>query len=139
MYHFVYKRATLVAHLTNFSFELFYTIFTADASLLVLYHGAKKSKMTKNSNEGILRQDPLYAIIVIFGRRSFNLVVESSSKQMKKTSLLCACTVVITLETQHFDTGTRFVEFKLLMNRNRQKIDGFCRRKEKGQPYKTMP
>ena len=44
-------QATSVAHLTNFSFEFFYEIFTEDASQL-LYHGAKKSKMTKNSNQG---------------------------------------------------------------------------------------
>ena len=41
-----------MAHLTNFSFEFFYDIFTEDASLLFLYHDAKKSKMTKNSNQG---------------------------------------------------------------------------------------
>ena len=41
-----------MAHLTNFSFEFFYEIFTEDAPLLFLYHGAKKSKMTKNSNQG---------------------------------------------------------------------------------------
>ena len=46
------KRATSVAHLTNFSFEVFYEIFTEDVSLLLLYQGAKKSKMTKNSNQG---------------------------------------------------------------------------------------
>ena len=46
------KRPTSIAHLTNFSFELFYKIFTEDASQLLLYHGAKKSKMTKNSNQG---------------------------------------------------------------------------------------
>ena len=46
------KRATLVAHLTNFSFEFLYEIFTEDASQLLLYHSAKKSKMTKNSNQG---------------------------------------------------------------------------------------
>ena len=39
-------------HLTNFSFEFFYEIFTEDASQRLLYHGAKKSKMTKNSNQG---------------------------------------------------------------------------------------
>ena len=38
--------------MTNFPFEFFYKIFTEDASLLFLYHGAKKSKMTKNSNQG---------------------------------------------------------------------------------------
>ena len=35
-----------------FSFAFFYEIFTEDAALLFLYHGAKKSKMTKNSNQG---------------------------------------------------------------------------------------
>ena len=46
------KRATSVAQLTNFSFEFFYESFTEDASLSLLCHGAKKSKMTKNSNQG---------------------------------------------------------------------------------------
>ena len=32
--------------------RIFYEIFTEDASLLFLYDGAKKSKMTKNSNQG---------------------------------------------------------------------------------------
>ena len=32
--------------------RIFYEIFTEDASLSLLYHGAKKSKMTKNSNQG---------------------------------------------------------------------------------------
>ena len=42
-----------MAHLTiNLSFEFCYEIFTEDASQFVLYHGAKKSKMTKNSNQG---------------------------------------------------------------------------------------
>ena len=41
-----------MTHLTNFFFEFFYETFTEDASLLFLYHGAKKSKMTKNSNQG---------------------------------------------------------------------------------------
>ena len=41
-----------MAHLTNFPFEFFYKIFTEDASLSLLCHGAKKSKMTKNSNQG---------------------------------------------------------------------------------------
>ena len=32
--------------------RIFYKIFTEDASLPLLCHGAKKSKMTKNSNQG---------------------------------------------------------------------------------------
>ena len=41
-----------MSHLTNFSFEFICKIFTEDASLPLLYHGAKNSKMTKNSNQG---------------------------------------------------------------------------------------
>ena len=41
-----------MAHLTNFSFEFFYKIFTEDASLPLLYHGAKKGENDKNSNQG---------------------------------------------------------------------------------------
>ena len=56
VYNFVQKtlckRAISVAHLTNFSFEFFYAIFSEDASLPLLYDAAKKSKMTKNSNQG---------------------------------------------------------------------------------------
>ena len=37
--------------MTNFSFQFFYEIFTEDASRRLLYHGAKKSKMTKNSTQ----------------------------------------------------------------------------------------
>ena len=46
------KQTTLVAHLTNFSFEFFCAIFTQDTPLRFLYHGAKSKKMTKNSNQG---------------------------------------------------------------------------------------
>ena len=38
--------------MTNFSFEFVYKIFTEDASQSFLYHVGKKSKMTKNSNQG---------------------------------------------------------------------------------------
>ena len=48
----LHRRATSVAHLTKFSFEIFYEIFTKNASPLFLYYGVKKSKMTKNSNQG---------------------------------------------------------------------------------------
>ena len=33
-----------MAYLTNFSFEFVYEIFTEDASVLLLYHGAKIQK-----------------------------------------------------------------------------------------------
>ena len=64
-----------MAHLTNFSFEFLKKIFAEDASLCLLYRGAKKSKMTKNSNQGgpALGRTPLEAILVIFGRRALIL------------------------------------------------------------------
>ena len=33
--------------------SIFYEIFTENASLFLLYHGEKESKMTKNSNQGV--------------------------------------------------------------------------------------
>ena len=56
-----------MAHLTNFSFEFFYEIFTEDASLLCLYHGAKKSKTTKNSSQGGSCLKILFFSIVTLG------------------------------------------------------------------------
>ena len=91
------KRATSVAHLTNFSFEFFfYEIFTEDASLSLRYRSAKKSKMTKNSNQGGV----LEAILVIFVRRAliFFFFLKALGKKWKMTPILCACTVVITLD-----------------------------------------
>ena len=41
-----------MAHLTNFSFEFFYEIFTEDASLRLLYHGAKSQKWPKAQIKG---------------------------------------------------------------------------------------
>ena len=75
-----------MGHLTNVSFEFPYAIFTEDASLLFPYHGAKESKMTKNSNQGwvLPGRTPLEAILVIFGRRALIcFLFESSWKKMK--------------------------------------------------------
>ena len=52
-----------MAHLTNFPIEFLYEIFTEDASQLGLYHSAKKSKMTKNSNQGVL--PPVFFVLSI--------------------------------------------------------------------------
>ena len=41
-----------MAHFTDLSFEFFYETSTEDASLCLLYHGAKNAKMTKNLNQG---------------------------------------------------------------------------------------
>ena len=39
-----------MSHLTNFSFEFFYKIFTEDASQFLLYHGAKKNWWATSAN-----------------------------------------------------------------------------------------
>ena len=49
----LYKRTTLVARLTNFSFFIFCAVFT-DVSLSLPYLSPKMSKMTRNSNQGVL-------------------------------------------------------------------------------------
>ena len=41
-----------MAHLNHPFFDFFNTTCTENASLLLLYNGAKKSKMTKHSNQG---------------------------------------------------------------------------------------
>ena len=41
-----------MAYLTNISFEFSNEIFTEDAFQLLLYHGAKKSKLTKTQIKG---------------------------------------------------------------------------------------
>ena len=72
--------------------------------------------------EGVLRQDPLEAILVIFGRRALIFLLESSWKKWKITPLLCACAVVITLETQKCrKRAPRSVEFNFFINGDRQK------------------
>ena len=67
---------------------------------------------------------PPEAILVIFGRRAliFFFLFESSWKKWKMTPLLCACAVVITLETQKCrKRAPRSVEFNFFNNCDRQK------------------
>ena len=72
-----------MAYLTNFSFDFFYEIFTQDSPLLFYTMVQKKSKMTKNSNQGVL------SILVIFGRRALIFFLfESSWKKMKNDATL---------------------------------------------------
>ena len=52
LYGNLMQACNFVAHLTLFSFEFLYEFFIEDASLCLLYYSAKKSKMTKNSNQG---------------------------------------------------------------------------------------
>ena len=61
---------------------------------------------------------PLEAILVIFGRRALIFFLfESSWKKWKMTPLLCACAVVITLETQKCrKRAPRSVEFNFFTN-----------------------
>ena len=73
-----------MAHLTKFSFEFFCQMFTEDASQPFLYHGAKKSKMTKNSNQGgsCLKRPPNGArkMVVIDTYRFFEALLNSCER-----------------------------------------------------------
>ena len=65
-----------------------------------------------------LLQDPLGAILVIFGRRALIFFVWKLLKKCKMTPLLCACAVVITLETQKCRKwAPRSVQFKISLRR----------------------
>ena len=72
-----------------------------------------------------LRQDPPppQAILVIFGRRALIFFcLKALEKKWKMTPLLCACAVVITLETQKCrKRAPRFVEFNFFINCDRHK------------------
>ena len=82
---------------------------------------------------------PLEAILVIFGRRALVFFcLKALEKKWKMTPLLCACAVVITLETQKCRKGhlappnLTFLLFAIDTN-------GFRRMKEEGLIYKTLP
>ena len=88
-----------------------------------------------------LRQDPLEAILVIFGRRALIFFcLKALGRKRKMTPLLCACAVVITLERRknaekgHLACSVEFNFLLIAIDRN-----GFRRVKEEGQIYKTMP
>ena len=82
--------------------------------------GGKKSWSVR-----VLRQDPppLEAILVIFGRRALIFFcLKALGKKWKMTPLLCACAVVITLETQKCrKRAPRSVEFNFFNNCDRHK------------------
>ena len=78
-----------------------------------------------NFHEYWLRQDPppLEAILVIFGHRALIFFcLKALGKKWKMTPLLCACAVVITLETQKCrKRAPRSVEFNFFINCDRHK------------------
>ena len=80
-------------------------------------------------------QDPLEAILVIFGRRALIFFVWKLLEKIKMTPLLCACAVVITLETKNVEKGhlapSNWTFWLIAIDRN-----GFRRMKEEGQIYK---
>ena len=87
--------------------------------------GAVGSSFSRHLASRHLRQDPpppIEAILVIFGCRALIFLFESSWKKWKMTPLLCACAVVITLETQKCrKRAPRSVEFNFFINCDRQK------------------
>ena len=87
----LYKRASSVAHLTNFSFEFFYAIFTEGPNLLCLYHGAKKVKHDKKLKsrggggvlpyvrDSVMHPGEFTLFCLTYGRWSFKLTANSRS------------------------------------------------------------
>ena len=65
-------------------------------------------------------------------------VMDINTESMKMTSLLCACAVVITLETQNVEkehlTSSNLTFLLIAIDRN-----GFRKMKEEGPIYKTLP
>ena len=87
-----------MAHLTNLSFEFFYKIFTEDASRRLLYNGAKKSKTTKNSNQGsALKIRPVLGLNTRESRAQYTAVYENymeksvTAQDKAHFSFFCAC------------------------------------------------
>ena len=79
-----------------------------------LFSGNTKRTTKEHGNiNKYLRQDPLEAILVIFGRRTLIFFcLKALGKKWKMTPLLCACAVVIILETQKCQKrAPRSVEF----------------------------
>ena len=69
-----------------------------------------------------IKAGPLEAILVIFGCRALFFYLKAIGKIWKMTPLLCACAVVITLETQKCRKwAPRYVEFNFFINCDRQK------------------
>ena len=117
-----------MAHLTNFSFELFYKIFTEDASLPLLYYGAKKSKMTKNSNQGgggsCLSYTPIDAhthLPVLYKLRSPSNSTHSTTRS-QLTLLFC-----IPSGARHPGTISPLFTSTLLWNSLPSPIQGKCK------------
>ena len=83
----------------------------------------KKSHFREKDFGLSLRQDPLEAILVMFGRRALIFFyLKALEKNEKMTPPLCACAVVIILETQKCrKRAPRSVEFNFFINCDRQK------------------
>ena len=77
----------------------------------------------RSGGELIKAGPPLEAILAIFGRRALIFFcLKGLGKKWKMTPLLCACAVVITLETQKCrKRAPRSVEFNFFNNCDRQK------------------
>ena len=88
-----------------------------------------------------LRQDPLGAILVIFGRRALTFFFWRLLpwKNMKNDTTLCACAVVIILETQKNVEKGHLAPSNLTFLLIAIDWNGFRRMKEEGQIYKNLP
>ena len=128
-----------MARLTNFSFESF--LWNVHRKCLstssISWCKTVKNDQKLKARRCFLKAEPLEDILVIFGRRALIFLFESSWKKMKMTPLLCACAVVITLETKNVKKGhldpSNLTFFIIAIHRN-----GFRRMKEEEQIYKKF-
>ena len=107
------KMATARARVTDISSVSRVNSFTAPAesikcrfpwpglvAAIIFPHRKWLPIITDYRDTAALRQDPLEAILVIFGRRALIFFVWKLLEKWTMTPLLCACAMVITLETQ---------------------------------------
>ena len=82
----------------------------------------RREKMEKEDECVSFKAGPLEAILVIFGRRAFIFFVWKLLEKMKNATILRACAVLITFETQKCrKRSPRSVEFNFFINCDRQK------------------
>ena len=127
----LYRKPMQPSNFDGILYQLCYWIFLNGLNQKIRFKGNFKKRPTidfrQKSNflpcSDALRQDPLEAILVIFGRRALIFFcLKALGKKWKMTPLLCACAVVITLEMQKCrKRAPRSVEFNFFINCDRHK------------------
>ena len=106
---------------------------------IFVFGGQKISSLPYLAIDPHFKAGPPWGYFSHLWSQSLNfLLFESSWKKWKMTPLLCACAVVITLETQNVENG-HFIPSNLTFLLIAIDRNGFCRMKEEGLIYKNLP